>query len=547
MRMIKSRAGQLAQSTDLIDVDNLLSNYYGLKPDVNEPSQLVIFGTSGHRGSANKSTFNELHIMAIAQGIADYRKSKNITGPCFIGKDTHALSEPALKTVLEVLAANQINCIIADNWGYTPTPVISHAIITYNQNRTEQFADGIVITPSHNPPEDGGIKYNAINGGPADTAVTAFIEARANELLKSDSVNNIRKLSLSQAMNSGYVHLKEFENHYIDDLSNIIDFDIIRAKALHIGIDPLGGAGITYWPRIAEKYGLNLDIVNDKVDETFSFMHLDHDNVIRMDCSSADAMAGLLQLKDKFDLAFGNDTDFDRHGIVTPAGLMKPNAYLTTAIHYLFKHRPEWHQNTAIGKTLVTSSMVDRVAHDLNKTLLEFPVGFKWYADGLFNGTLGFAGEESAGASFLRKNGQVWSTDKDGIILCLLAAEMTARVGKNPQTQYDELEQQYGRSYYGRIQASASYIEKQKLSKLNADQLTTDRLAGEKIEQCLTKAPANDAGIGGLKVVTNNGWFAARPSGTEDAYKIYAESFIDDAHLQQIQQEAKQLVSDAIK
>lgn len=544
---MNARAGQLAQSSDLINVDSLLNNYYSIKPNSHEPSQLVIFGTSGHRGSANKATFNEDHIIAITQAIADYRHAQNITGPCFIGKDTHALSEPALKTVLEVLAANHIHCIIAKDWGYTPTPVISHAIITYNKGKIDNLADGIVITPSHNPPEDGGIKYNAINGGPADTAVTSVIEARANELLKGNLALATKRLTLSQAMNSGYVHTREYETDYIDDLINIIDFDIIRTKELNIGVDPLGGAGITYWPRIAEKYGLKLDIVNNKVDTTFSFMHLDHDGVIRMDCSSADAMAGLLLLKDKFDLAFGNDTDFDRHGIVTPAGLMKPNAYLTCCINYLFKHRPDWNSQTAIGKTLVTSSMVDKVAQGLNKKLLEFPVGFKWYADGLFNGTIGFAGEESAGASFLRKNGQVWSTDKDGIVLCLLAAEMTARMGKNPQVQYQELEQQYGCSYYGRIQASANYVEKQKLSKLNPKQLTTDLLAGEKIEQCLTKAPANDASIGGLKVVTENGWFAARPSGTEDAYKIYAESFISCEHLQQIQQEAEEIVSAVIK
>lgn len=543
--MSNSRAGQLAQATDLINIDALLNHYYRVEPNYDDPSQLVIFGTSGHRGSANKGTFNEHHIIAIAQAIADYRHAQNITGPCFIGKDTHALSDPALKTVLEVLAANRIDCIIAQNWGYTPTPVISHAIITYNQQHA-QAADGIVITPSHNPPEDGGIKYNATNGGPADTVVTSMIEKRANELLKSH-LSGVQRLTLSQAMNSNYVHVKEFETEYIDDLVNIIDFDIIARKGLNIGVDPLGGAGITYWPRIAEKYGLNLNIVNDKVDPTFRFMHLDHDSVIRMDCSSADAMAGLLQLKDKFDLAFGNDTDFDRHGIVTPAGLMKPNAYLAVCIDYLFKHRPDWHAGVAIGKTLVTSSMVDRVACDLNKSLLEFPVGFKWYANGLFDGSIGFAGEESAGASFLRHNGQVWSTDKDGIILCLLAAEMTARVGHNPQVQYDALEQKHGQSFYGRIQASASYIEKQKLSKLDAKQLTTDLLAGEKIEQSLTKAPANGAAIGGLKVVTKNGWFAARPSGTEDAYKIYSESFIGESHLMQIQQEAELLVSKAIK
>lgn len=544
--MTISRAGQLADTHDLIDIDSLLNNYYKIKPDYNEPSQLVIFGTSGHRGCANKGTFNENHIVAVAQAIVDYRKSQNINGPCFIGKDTHALSEPALKSVLEVFSANQVHSIIARNWGYTPTPVISHAIINYNQSNPDRLADGVVITPSHNPPEDGGIKYNVINGGPADTAITSIIEARANTLLKNNLIG-VKRLSLAQAMNSGYITVKEYETDYINDLTQIIDFEVIAAAGLNIGVDPLGGAGISYWSRIAEQYGLNLNIVNKKVDSTFSFMHLDHDNVIRMDCSSAYAMEGVLRLKDKFDLAFGNDTDFDRHGIVTPAGLMKPNAYLAACVSYLFKHRPQWNTHTAIGKTLVTSSMIDRVAADLNKSLLEFPVGFKWYAEGLFNGSIGFAGEESAGASFLRKNGQVWTTDKDGIILCLLAAEMTAKIGKNPQNQYDELEQKFGKSYYGRIQAPASYVEKHKLAKLDANQLTTDCLAGEKIQQCLTQAPANHAAIGGLKVVTKNGWFAARPSGTEDAYKIYAESFIDDEHLHTIQQEAQHLVSQAIK
>lgn len=538
------KAGQLASATDFIDC--LLNNYYRIKPDTEEPSQLVIFGTSGHRGSANKGTFNEDHILAVAQAVVDYRKAHDVTGPCFIGKDTHALSDPALKTVLEVFAANQVNCIIAKDWGYTPTPVISHAIIIHNQKEQHHLADGIVITPSHNPPEDGGIKYNPTNGGPADTAVTSIIENRANQLLKQN-LQEVKRVSLSNAISSGFVHFKEFEHDYIDDLANIIDFDVIRHADLNIGVDPLGGAGIAYWPIIADKYGINLNIVNDKIDPSFSFMHLDYDGVIRMDCSSAYAMGGLLELKDKFDLAFGNDTDFDRHGIVTPSGLMKPNAYLAVSVNYLFKHRPLWSKQAAIGKTLVTSSIIDRIAQSLDKTFLEFPVGFKWYADGLFNGSLGFAGEESAGASFLRKNGKVWTTDKDGIILCLLAAEMTAKIGKNPQTQYDELEQLFGRSYYGRIQASASYTEKQKLSKLDASQLTTDLLAGEKIEQCLTKAPANNASIGGLKVVTKNGWFAARPSGTEDAYKIYAESFVGDQHLAQIQQEAEQLVSKAIK
>ncbi|MDF7667580.1 phosphoglucomutase (alpha-D-glucose-1,6-bisphosphate-dependent) [Orbaceae bacterium ESL0727] len=541
-----NRAGLLAEPSDLINITTLQNNYYQIKPDSNDISQLVIFGTSGHRGSSNKGTFNEQHILAIAQAIAEYRKAHDITGPCFIGQDTHALSELALKTVLEVFAANEQTLVMADNWGYTPTPVISHAILTYNQGRKSGLADGIVITPSHNPPDDGGIKYNPTNGGPADTHITKQIENRANELLKNGLVG-VKRITLSRALDSGYIHTKEYETDYVNDLDNILDFAAIKAADLKIGVDPLGGAGITYWPRIAEKYQIKLDIVNNKIDPTFSFMHLDHDEVIRMDCSSRWAMAGLLSLKDKFDLAFGNDTDFDRHGIVTPKGLMNPNAYLATCINYLFQNRPFWHKDIAIGKTLVTSSMVDRVANSLHKTYLEYPVGFKWYAEGLYNGQLGFAGEESAGASFLRNNGKVWSTDKDGIILCLLAAEMTAKQGKNPQQQYAELEAKFGTSYYGRLQASATFTEKQKLAKLDASQLTTDKLAGEEIKQSLTKAPANDAPIGGLKVITENGWFAARPSGTEDAYKIYAESFINEAHLAQIQEEAQQIVAKAIK
>lgn len=541
-----NRAGLLAEPSDLINVVALQDNYYKLTPDTQDMSQLVIFGTSGHRGSANKSTFNESHILAIAQSVVEYRVKQGITGPCFIGKDTHALSEPALKTVLEVFAANGQTVVIAENFGYTPTPVISHAILKYNKDRQSHLADGIVITPSHNPPEDGGIKYNPTNGGPADNEITKQIENRANELLKS-GLSGVKRMTFTNAMASGYIHTKCYETDYINELDTILDLSLIKSADLKIGVDPLGGAGITYWPRIAEKYGIKLDIVNDKVDPTFSFMHLDHDEVIRMDCSSRWAMAGLLKLKDKFDLAFGNDTDFDRHGIVTPKGLMNPNAYLSTSVNYLFQHRPQWHKQMAIGKTLVTSSMIDRVANSLNAPFLEYPVGFKWYADGLYQGSLGFAGEESAGGSFLRTDGSVWSTDKDGIILCLLAAEMTARTGKNPQQQYEELEAKFGRSYYGRLQASATFAEKQMLSKLDASQLTTDQLAGEKIEQSLTTASANNAPIGGLKVITENGWFAARPSGTEDAYKIYAESFISDAHLALIQQEAKEIVTKAIK
>lgn len=539
-----SRAGLLAQPTDLINVESLKNNYYQIKPDTDNISQLVIFGTSGHRGSSNKGTFNEAHILAIAQAVAEYRKANNITGPCFIGQDSHALSELALKSVLEVFIANEQTVVIAQNWGYTPTPVISHAILTYNKQ--SQLADGIVITPSHNPPEDGGIKYNPTNGGPADTDITKQIENRANELLKAN-LNGVKRVTIEKAIKSDYLHTKEYETDYVNDLQNIVDLSLIKSSSLKIGVDPLGGACITYWPRIAEKYGLNLEIVNNKIDPTFSFMHLDHDEIIRMDCSSRWAMAGLLNLKDKFDLAFGNDTDADRHGIVTPKGLMNPNAYLSTCVNYLFQNRPQWHKDIAIGKTLVTSSMIDRVANSLNKKYLEYPVGFKWYADGLYHGKLGFAGEESAGGSFLRTNGKVWTTDKDGIILCLLAAEMTAKIGKNPQEQYQELEDKFGVSYYGRIQASATFAEKQKLAKLDASQLTTDKLAGEEITQCLTTAPANNAPIGGLKVITENGWFAARPSGTEDAYKIYAESFISNEHLATLQQEAQQIVAKAIK
>lgn len=541
-----SRAGLLAQPSDLINIPTLQNNYYQIQPDVDNASQLVIFGTSGHRGSSNKATFNEAHILAIAQAVVEYRKVNNITGPCFIGQDTHALSELALKSVLEVFVANEQTVVIAQNWGYTPTPVISHAILTYNQDKQSQLADGIVITPSHNPPEDGGIKYNPTNGGPADTDITKQIENRANELLKNN-LSGVKRVSLEKAIKSDYVHTKEYETDYVNDLENILDLSLIKASSLKIGVDPLGGACITYWPRIAEKYGINLEIVNNKIDPTFSFMHLDHDEVIRMDCSSRWAMAGLLNLKDKFDLAFGNDTDADRHGIVTPKGLMNPNAYLSTCVNYLFQNRPQWHQDIAIGKTLVTSSMIDRVANSLNKKYLEYPVGFKWYADGLYHGKLGFAGEESAGGSFLRTNGKVWATDKDGIILCLLAAEMTAKTGKNPQEQYQELEAKFGVSYYGRIQAPASFTEKQKLAKLDASQLTTNKLAGEEITQCLTTAPANNAPIGGLKVITQNGWFAARPSGTEDAYKIYAESFIGNEHLLTLQQEAQQIVAKAIQ
>ncbi|WP_392565606.1 phosphoglucomutase (alpha-D-glucose-1,6-bisphosphate-dependent) [Utexia brackfieldae] len=546
MTGIHPRAGTQSLAEDLINLDTLVGHYYDIKPDLNDASQLVIFGTSGHRGSASKSTFNECHLLAIAQAIVDIRKKYHITGPCFVGKDSHILSEPALKSLLEVFAANQVMTVIAQDNGYTPTPVISHAIITYNQQHKTQVADGVVITPSHNPPEDGGIKYNVTHGGPADTDITKEIEFRANELLRGE-LREIKRLPLSQALHSGYVHEKAFEKGYIDDLANVIDMKAIADSTVKMGVDPLGGAAVSYWPRIAEQYQLNLNIVNDKVDAAFGFMHLDHDGAIRMDCSSAHAMAGLIKLKDQFDLAFGNDTDADRHGIVTPSGLMNPNAYLSAVTDYLLQYRPDWHKSIMIGKTLVTSSMIDRVTTALGHQYQEFPVGFKWYAEGLFNGTLGFACEESAGGSLLRHNGQVWTTDKDGLVLCLLAAEMMAKTDNNPQQQYDRLTDKFGTSFYGRIQAPATFAEKQKLAKLDAKQLKTDTLAGESIKQALTTAPANSAPIGGLKVITENGWFAARPSGTEDAYKIYAESFISQNHLAQLQEEAQQLVSGVIK
>ncbi|QIQ21785.1 phosphoglucomutase (alpha-D-glucose-1,6-bisphosphate-dependent) [Zophobihabitans entericus] len=540
-----NRAGQPAQAEDLIDVSQLIKDYYDSQPDASDASQLVIFGTSGHRGSSHRQTFNENHILAVAQAIADVRKLHKIDGPCFVGKDTHALSDLALQTVLEVFAANHIETVIAKDRGYTPTPVISHAIITYNQNRHEHFADGVVITPSHNPPEDGGIKYNWINGGPADTVLTKAIEQRANELLQN-SLNQVKRVPLKQAQESGYIHEKQFEQDYINDLVNVIDIQAIADSTLNIGVDPLGGAGITYWQQIQDQYGLNLNIVNNKVDPTFSFMHLDHDNVIRMDCSSAYAMAGLLKHKNRFDLAFGNDTDFDRHGIVTPQGLMNPNAYLSVVANYLFQNRPDWNANVALGKTVVTSAMLNRVADSLEREFKEFPVGFKWYSEGLFSGAIGFACEESAGASFLRHNGKVWTTDKDGIILCLIAAEIMAKTGLDPQEHYKQLTDQFGISYYGRIQAPATFAEKQKLSKLDANQITVSKLAGEEIQQSLTTAPANDAPIGGLKVITENGWFAARPSGTEEAYKIYAESFVSHDHLKQLEDEAAKLISKAL-
>ncbi|WP_350238173.1 phosphoglucomutase (alpha-D-glucose-1,6-bisphosphate-dependent) [Pectobacterium colocasium] len=535
------RAGQPARQSDLINVAQLTSQYYVLRPDVGNTAHAVKFGTSGHRGSAGRHSFNEPHILAIAQAIAEERKKQGISGPCYVGKDTHALSEPAFISVLEVLAANGVDVIVQLDNGFTPTPAVSNAILVHNR-QGGALADGIVITPSHNPPEDGGIKYNPPNGGPADTNLTSVIEKRANALL-ADELRDVKRITLDQAWKSGHVHAQDLVQPYVEGLASVVDMAAIQRAGLKLGVDPLGGSGIAYWQRIAEHYKLDLTLVNDAVDQTFRFMSLDHDGVIRMDCSSEFAMAGLLALRDKFDLAFANDPDYDRHGIVTPSGLMNPNHYLAVAINYLFQHRPQWGQSVAVGKTLVSSAMIDRVVADLGRKLVEVPVGFKWFVDGLYDGSFGFGGEESAGASFLRFDGTPWSTDKDGIILCLLAAEITAVTGKNPQQHYDELAQRFGAPSYNRIQASATHAQKAVLSKLSPEQVSASTLAGDPITARLTAAPGNGASIGGLKVMTENGWFAARPSGTEEAYKIYCESFLGVEHRERIEKEAVEIVS----
>ncbi|MEE8727763.1 MAG: phosphoglucomutase (alpha-D-glucose-1,6-bisphosphate-dependent) [Rahnella inusitata] len=535
------RAGQPAQQSDLINVAQLTSQYYVLQPDPQNTAHAVKFGTSGHRGSSLRHSFNEAHILAIAQAIAEVRKEQGTTGPCYVGKDTHALSEPAFISVLEVLTANGVDVIVQENNGFTPTPAVSHAILTHNR-KGGALADGIVITPSHNPPEDGGIKYNPTNGGPADTNLTSVIEKRANALLAA-KLSGVKRQSLDQAWKSSHLVEQDLVQPFIEGLTEIVDMAAIQKAGLKLGVDPLGGSGIEYWKRIAEHYKLDLTLVNDHVDQTFRFMHLDHDGVIRMDCSSESAMAGLLALRDKFDLAFANDPDYDRHGIVTPAGLMNPNHYLAVAIQYLFQHRPQWGKDVAVGKTLVSSAMIDRVVEDLGRKLVEVPVGFKWFVDGLFDGSFGFGGEESAGASFLRFDGTPWSTDKDGIIMCLLAAEITAVTGKNPQEHYNELAARFGAPSYNRIQAPATHAQKAALSKLSPEQVKADTLAGDPITARLTNAPGNGASIGGLKVMTKNGWFAARPSGTEEAYKIYCESFLGAEHREQIEKEAVEIVS----
>jgi len=540
-------AGKKVPKSILVNIPRLISAYYINRPDVNEPSQKVAFGTSGHRGNSLKYTFNEDHIHAITQAICCYRKAQDITGPLFIGFDTHALSEPAFISAVEVLAANGVETLIAKDMNYTPTPGVSHAILTYNKGRSSGLADGIVITPSHNPPDNGGIKYNPPNGGPADTNITKWIADKANEFLKNGN-KEIKRITYEKALKADNVHEYDFVTPYVNDLKNIIDMEAIKAAGLKLGADALGGAGLGYWMPIAETYGIDIDLLNGYPDPTFSFMNVDSDGKIRMDCSSPYAMAGLIDLKDKYDLAFGNDPDFDRHGIVTRSvGLMNPNHYLSVAISYLFQDRKGWRSDAAIGKTLVSSSMIDRVAAHLGKRLAEVPVGFKWFVDGLVDGSFGFGGEESAGASFLKKDGTVWTTDKDGIILCLLAAEITAKTGRDPGQHYQDLTAKFGSPVYERIDAGANPQQKAVLSKLSPEQVTADTLAGEKITGKLTKAPSNNADIGGLKVCSENGWFAARPSGTEDVYKIYAESFKGAAHLKQIQEEAKKIVSDTFK
>ena len=539
-------AGQAAPASMLANIPRLITAYYTEKPDVNVREQRVTFGTSGHRGTSFKRSFNEVHIVAVAQAIYEYRKMENISGPLYLGMDTHALSEPAFTSVLEVLAANSVEVMVDQDGGYTPTPVISHAILTYNRGKKSGLADGIVITPSHNPPEDGGIKYNPPHGGPADTAVTKWIEDRANALMRVD-LHGVARLPYARARRAATTKPHNYLGTFIDDLAQIIDMELLRSSGLKLGIDPLGGSGVAYWQPIAERYGLHIEIVNPAVDPTFRFMPLDWDGKIRMDCSSPFAMANLIALKDRFDVAFGNDADNDRHGIVTrSAGLMNPNHYLAVSISYLFASRPGWKTDAAIGKTLVSSSLIDRVAAKLGRTLIEVPVGFKWFVKGLLDGSLGFGGEESAGASFLRRDGTVWSTDKDGIIMNLLAAEMMAKTGRDPGELYRELTKELGEPLYERIDAAATPAQKTVLSKLSPDQVQAVELAGDKIIAKLTTAPGNGAAIGGLKVVTEQGWFAARPSGTEDVYKLYAESFRGNTHLKQIQEEAQALIRQAL-
>jgi phosphoglucomutase len=544
---ISPLAGKPAPKELLIDVARLEALYYERHPDLDHPNQLVKFGTSGHRGSPLDGTFTEAHILAITQAICDYRCEQGYGGPLFMGKDTHTVSGPAQRTALEVLAANGVDVFIQQDNGVTPTPVISRAILVYNGDRSRHPADGIVITPSHNPPEDGGFKYNPPNGGPADTNVTQCIEGRANQLLQTGN-REVKRIPFARAITAGTTHQQDFVLPYVRDLQHVVNTYAIRSAGLKLGVDSLGGAALPYWDPINEIYGLNIDVVNRTIDPTFSFMTVDHDGKIRMDCSSPYAMERLVQMKDRFQVAFANDTDSDRHGIVTPtAGLMNPNAYLAVAIQYLLTHRRDWPAHAAVGKTLVSSSMIDFVVKKLNRALLEVPVGFKWFVTGLFDGSCCFGGEESAGASFLRLDGRVWSTDKDGLIMDLLAAEITAVTGKDPGQHYAELTAEFGTPHYVRVDAAATLEQKAKLQKLSPDAVKEKELAGEPILATLTTAPGNGAPIGGLKVVTASGWFAARPSGTENIYKIYAESFRDEAHLQAILQEADEMVNRALE
>lgn len=538
-------AGQPAPRDSLIDVAALLKAYHDA-PDPHEPTQRVAFGTSGHRGSALTRSFNEAHILAITQAVCEYRTGQGIHGPLFLGMDTHALSAPAQRSVLEVLAANGVETHIQQDGGYTPTPVISHAILSWNRAHPERQADGIVITPSHNPPADGGIKYNPPHGGPADVDATGWVEARANALLLEGN-RGVKRLPYDQALTASTTHAVDLMTPYIADLASVLDLEAIRRAGVRIGVDPLGGAAAGYWRPIAERYGLNIEVVNDRIDPTFGFMTLDHDGKIRMDCSSPYAMAGLVALKDRFDIAWGNDADVDRHGIVTPSlGLMNPNHYLAVAIHYLLTHRPQWPQTAGVGKTLVSSALIDRVVAGLGRRLVEVPVGFKWFAPGLLKGSICFGGEESAGASFLRRDGTVWTTDKDGIILGLLAAEITAVTGEDPGRYYQRLAAQYGAPHYLRIDTPITAQQKAAFKHLTPERLTATTLAGDPITARLTRAPGNAAPIGGLKVVTERGWFAARPSGTEDVYKLYAESFVSSEHLQAIVREAQAMISAAL-
>ena len=535
-------AGKLAPKSALANIPQLISAYYTQLPDMNDQTHRISFGTSGHRGSSLSNSFNQQHIYAVTQAVCDYRKESGIDGILFMGMDTHALSYPAQLSAIEVLAANGVNLYIAEAFGYTPTPVISHAILTHNAKGGKQ-CDGIVITPSHNPPVDGGFKYNPPHGGPADTDVTDWIESRANDILENGLID-VKKMPIEEALEAPNVTHYDYMTPYVDDLENVIDMEAISKSGILIGADAMGGSGMAYYAAIKARYGLNMEIFHDSLDSTFSFMHCDKDGKIRMDCSSPYAMAGLIALREKYDIAFGNDTDFDRHGIVTKSvGLMNPNHYLSVAINYLAQHRPIWKQDLGIGKTLVSSSMIDRVAKDLNKKVIEVPVGFKWFVDGLVDGSILFGGEESAGASFLRKDGTVWSTDKDGIILTLLAAEILAVTDKDPGMHYQDLTEKFGAPIYGRIDAPADANQRSILKKLSPEDLQETILAGETIEAVLTNAPGNDAAIGGLKVVAKNGWFALRPSGTEPIYKIYAESFINEAHLTQIQEEAQAMVN----